>query len=171
MARRSTHKRHLYDDNAAEALGSLGELIGVRMRRVDIILNRCMFSVADELSLKPPALLCLALIVNNPGLAQNDLTRQTTSDKSTIVGVVDQLEKLGWAKRKVFPDDRRRHALFPTKKGEDTLNLIAGRLKERENKLLSKITPKELDLIVDLLDRMHDSCMEELDILDVKIMS
>lgn len=171
MAQHKFYKHAMFDDNRAEALGPLGDLLGVRMRRVDIILNRCMTSVTEELNLKPSTLLCLGLIITRPGLSQNALTLQTTNDKSTIVGVVDQLEALGWARRELFASDRRRHALFPTKEGESAFNKIAKALKKKEAELLSEISDSDLKYLANLLDKMHDSCVQSLDILDTPIMT
>jgi DNA-binding MarR family transcriptional regulator len=145
-------------------MGSLSELLGVRMRRVDILLTQLF----DELSpdLMRGAITCLSLIAENPGMSQTDLAQSTGFDKSMIVSIVDQLEQHGWAVRERSTVDRRRHSLSATAEGRRKLEEVGSAVKGREALLLSHLSDAERDQLGTLLDKAYASCISNLDDLE-----
>jgi DNA-binding MarR family transcriptional regulator len=82
-------------------------------------------------------------------------------DKSVTVTLVDEMERRGWAERKRSPTDRRRHALFVTAEGEAQLEEMFALVSETENAVLHQLSPAELLLLSELLDRMYAVCVAE----------
>jgi DNA-binding MarR family transcriptional regulator len=54
-------------------------------------------------------------------LTQQQMGRCLCTDRSTMVQLVDDLEKLGMVERLPVPDDRRAHAVALTRKGREAL--------------------------------------------------
>jgi DNA-binding MarR family transcriptional regulator len=140
-------------------LGRLSDFVGFRLRRVQNQLSRDFAAATSELGLRSGLFSCLALISSNPGISQSELSKEIALDKSVTVILVDQLEKYGWAERRRSPSDRRRHALFITPRGEEQLNELFGVLERTENAVLHQLSPGEMQLLSELLDRMYDACV------------
>ena len=138
-------------------IGPLSELVGVRMRSVDILLTRC-FDPA-ETQLRSGHISSLALIVGNPGISQAELAQRSGTDKSIVVAIVNALEEKGWATR-TLAADRRRHALHATPKGRAELDRIVERARASEARMLAAMAPAEIAFLGYLLDKMHASCMD-----------
>ena len=98
----------------ADALGFLLSWNGQRMRAA---FGRAL----EPLGLRPPHFGVLRTIAAQPGTAQNELVARSMIDPSTMVKVIDELEALGFAERRVDPDDRRKRAVHLTAKGKRTL--------------------------------------------------
>ena len=58
-------------------------------------------------------LACLAL---SGELAQNELAMQLRIEPSTLVRVLDRMERDGWIVRRPSPQDRRKNIIHPTEK-------------------------------------------------------
>src|ERR671925_71189 len=91
----------------ASAVGFLLSWSGQRMA--------AKFAAALEpLGLRPPHFGVLTLIDAEPGRAQQELVERSMIDPSTMVKVIDELETLGLAERRVDPRDRRKRAVHLT---------------------------------------------------------
>src|SRR4051812_16037882 len=110
------------DEPSADVnLGILNDVIGFRIRRIQNHLSRAFSERVNRKEVKPGLFSALALISANPGLSQTTLSREIGFDKATVVAMLDSLETLGWAERRRATDDRRRHSLYITERGEASL--------------------------------------------------
>ncbi|PSJ40928.1 MarR family winged helix-turn-helix transcriptional regulator [Allosphingosinicella deserti] len=142
-------------------LGRLGEFVGFRLRRVQNQLSKDFASATADRGLRAGLFSSLSLIAANPGLSQNELSREIGLDKSVTVAIVDELERSGWAVRERSETDRRRHALHATAAGEAYLEELFGILEQTENAVLHQLSPAELLLLSELLDRMYAAALHE----------
>jgi DNA-binding MarR family transcriptional regulator len=140
------------------SLGRLGDFLGFRLRRVQNQLSRDFAAATADHNLRSGLFSSLALIAANPGVSQNELSHEVGLDKSVTVTIVDDLEARGWASRKRSKSDRRRHALFATPAGEAELDALFAILEQTENEALHQLSPAELHLLSELLDRMYAAC-------------
>lgn len=139
-------------------IGILGELLGVKMRHLAVLLNRAFAAATASRQLRLGVISSLALIVSRPGITQNELAKLTGWDKSRVVGVVDKLEELGWATRTASETDRRIRHLQATRRGISELEKLIAAVKKVENEMLAMIPREDLDYLGDVLDRMMISC-------------
>ncbi|MBO1336189.1 MarR family winged helix-turn-helix transcriptional regulator [Streptomyces sp. VRA16 Mangrove soil] len=63
----------------------------------------------------------LRFLATTEGALQRELSARLGYDPSAIVGLVDDLEKAGFAERRPSPDDRRSRVVVLTDKGRDFL--------------------------------------------------
>lgn len=143
------------------SLGRLGNFVGFRLRRVQNQLSRNFTAVTTELGLRQGLFSSLAIVAANPGISQSELSREVGLDKSVTVTMVDEMEKFGWAERRRSPQDRRRHALYVTPAGSDKLDQLFALMEQTEAEVLHALTPAEMALLSELLDRMYDAIVRD----------
>lgn len=142
-------------------LGRMAEFVGFRLRRVQNQLSRDFAEATSQYNLRSGVFSSLALISANPGISQNELSKEIALDKSVTVTIVDELERRGLATRERSESDRRRHALFITEAGSEFLDSLFVILAKTEDAVLHQLTPGELHLLNELLDRMYAVCVRE----------
>ena len=147
--------------NGALNLGRLGDFVGFRLRRVQNQLSRDFSAATADDGLRSGLFSSLALIAANPGISQQQLSREVGLDKSVTVAIVDEMERSGWAVRERSKIDRRRHSLQVTPAGEAYLDELFATLERTENAVLHQLSPAELALLNELLDRMYTACARE----------
>ena len=89
-----------------------------------------------------------------PGLDQASAGAVTGTDKTTVVALVDRLERRGLLERVADPADRRRRRLYLTPAGEELLSRLAPVVLELSNELLARLTPSEQEQLNALLLRL-----------------
>ena len=75
----------------------------------------------EPLNLRPHHFGVMSLIAAEPGCAQQELVDRAMIDPSSMVRVIDELEDMGLAERRVDPADRRRRAVHLSQQGERKL--------------------------------------------------
>jgi len=101
-------------------LGNLDKMLGVELRIAQILADR-LFASCRKLEMAPGHYTVLSLIKLNPGINQSMLAQSMYLDRSSMVPILDQLEKTGWIERQRSPNDRRSHALYLTDAGNAAL--------------------------------------------------
>ena len=157
------------EKTAAEAaaevdLGVLKDVIGFRIRRIQNHLSRRFLEKITDKQLRPGGFSALALIAANPGLDQTTLAREIGFDKATVVALLDGLEGLGWAERRRQTEDRRRHALFVTAKGQEALERLSRLAQENEAAVHAALSAAEQAQLYALLDKIYAACFSEPDL-------
>lgn len=74
-----------------------------------------------------------------------------------VTRLVDRLERKGLVGRTPCPKDRRRVFCRITTKGLDLLKELDGPVKRWDSQAVSVLPPSEMDLLVDMLDRVRAS--------------
>lgn len=143
------------------SLGRLGDFVGFRLRRVQNQLSRNFAMVTANEGLRSGLFSSLAIIEANPGISQSELSHEVGLDKSVTVTIVDEMEKFGWAERRRSPQDRRRHALYITPAGAAKLSHLFSLMDETEAAVLHQLSPGEMQLLSELLDRMYEAVVRE----------
>jgi len=92
-------------------LGRLEQLLGYSLRRAQVRVFQDFEAEMQELGLTPGQLGALFLIEANRGLSQSELGAALGIDRSSVVPLIDRLQKRGWVRRAARASDRRAHAL------------------------------------------------------------
>jgi DNA-binding MarR family transcriptional regulator len=107
---------------------------------------------AARLGVSEADLRCLNIIENNGGLSAGELADQSGLTAGAVTGVIDRLEKLGYARRIADPADRRRIRLEVTPAFYRQAERIWGPVARDWHSTLSKrFTVEELKLITAFL--------------------
>jgi DNA-binding MarR family transcriptional regulator len=108
------------------------------------------------LRLSPPHAGILRVLRKSGGLSQQGLAQVLHMHPSALVAIIDELEERGLVKRRDSVDDRRRHELNLTDKGQAVLRDI-GRLGQEHNEsLCAALTPREREQLTEFLQRIAD---------------
>jgi DNA-binding MarR family transcriptional regulator len=108
-----------YEQPPPEPLASaLGFLLSWNGKRLAHLFEESL----EPLGLRPPHFGVMNLIAAKPGCAQQELVEGAMIDPSSMVKLIDELEGMGLAQRRVDPSDRRRHAVHLSARGKRKLD-------------------------------------------------
>ena len=119
-------------------------------------------AVADVLGLHITDHKCLDLIHRFGSMPAGRLAELTGLTTGAVTGIIDRLEKAGYARRANDPNDRRRTIVEPirNKKLDRKIKSIFMPLHQRIYRLLSSYSDHELsflfDVITELVKQAHD---------------
>jgi DNA-binding MarR family transcriptional regulator len=107
---------------------------------------------AERLGVNRTDLHCLNIIENSGGLTAGELADEAGLTTGAVTGVIDRLERAGYARRVSDPADRRRVKLEVTPKFYSRANKIWGPMAaDWESRLSRRFTGEELELVTEFL--------------------
>ena len=133
-------------------LGMLPDLIGYQLRMA----QRAIFADfaetvgADDIS--PGLFGILVVIGQNPGLTQQALANAAHLDRSSVVSVIDKLERRGLVSRRAA--DGRSNGLFLAAQGQALLRGLKRKVALHEQRVAQNLTAAERARLVSLLQRI-----------------
>lgn len=133
------------------AQGALPGLLGYRLRLAQQAVFRDFAASVHGLS--PGRVGLLILIDANPGVTQSRLAEAVGRDRSTMVGVLDQLEARGLIERR-RGDDRRTNGLWLTRGGRTLLARALKRIAAHERRIAARLTAAERRELLRLLAKI-----------------
>lgn len=133
-------------------LGVLPGLIGYQLRLAQIALFRDFAASLGEFDITPGLFGVLVTIESNPDLKQQALANATQLDRSTVVSVIDGLERRGLVERRAVANDRRSNALRLTAEGAALLRKLKRRVAEHEKRLA--LSDDERQTLIALLQKI-----------------
>jgi DNA-binding MarR family transcriptional regulator len=107
---------------------------------------------ADRLGLNRTDLHCINIIENSGGLTAGQLAAEAGLTSGAVTGVIDRLERAGYARRVPDPADRRRVKLEVTPKFYARADKIWGPVAaDWASRLGGRFTAEELERVIDFL--------------------
>ncbi len=131
--------------------GSLAGLLGYRLRLAQQAVFRDFAESVHGLS--PGRVGLLVTIDANPGLTQSRLAEIASRDRSTMVGVLDQLEARGLIERRRGAD-RRSNGLWLTRAGRALLARALREIARHERRIAAHLTAAERRQLLRLLAKI-----------------
>ena len=135
-------------------LGLLPGLLGYQIRLAQIAIFRDFASALGDHDMTPGLFGILIIVEANPGLKQAELARAAHLDRSTVVSIIDKLEKRGLVKRHYVLNDRRSNALQLTDEGAQLLGQLKEKVAEHEQRLVGNLSATEQTELVKLLKKI-----------------
>lgn len=136
------------------SLGVLTDLVGFQLRMAQIAMFKDFSESLGGLDMTPGLFGVLVIIEANPDLKQSELARATHLDRSTVVSVIDNLERRNLVERRAAPNDRRSNALRLTSEGGVLLRKVKQKVGEHEKRLVAAFSPAEKQALVKLLKKI-----------------
>src|SRR6266550_7577848 len=107
---------------------------------------------AERLGLNRTDLHCINIIENSAGLTAGELAKESGLTTGAVTGVVDRLERAGYARRVSDPADRRRVKLEVTPKFYSRADKIwAPVAADWASRLGGRFTAEELERVIEFL--------------------
>lgn len=122
----------------------------------EILLRRMQVEVAAELGKHALRLLHLGVlnVLDAAGKqSQADLAEALRVDKTTMVGLLNDLEAVGLVERQRSPEDRRRHDVVMTPLGKRRNSEMVEALRGAEVRVLSALSPTQRCELFVLLEK------------------
>jgi len=131
--------------------GVLPRLLGYRLRLAQqAVFDDFAHSVEG---ITPGRIGVLILIDANPGVTQSRLAEAVSRDRSTMVGVLDELQARGLLERR-RGEDRRTNQLLLTRAGRAFLGRALRRIDAHERRIASRLTRAERSQLLALLEKI-----------------
>lgn len=138
-------------ERRALAQGALPGLLGYRLRLAQQTVFRDFAASVHGLS---PGRVGLLIVVDaNPGVTQSRLAEAVHRDRSTMVGVLDQLESHGLIERRRGLD-RRTNGLWLTPAGRALLGRALRAIERHERRIAARLAPAERRELLRLLGKI-----------------
>ena len=131
--------------------GALPQLLGYRLRLAQQAVFRDFAASVHGLS--PGRIGLLIYIDANPGVTQSRLAEAVRRDRSTMVGVLDELEARALIERRRGAD-RRTNGLWLTRSGRTLLGRAVRDIAAHERRISSRLTPAERRTLLELLGKI-----------------
>src|SRR5690242_10917738 len=125
------------------SLSALHVRTGYRLIKLGELLLADAERTLEPLGVRPRHFNVLATLAEDETLSQQGVSRLLGIDPNVMVGVVDDLERLGLAARRRNPADRRRHVIALTSRGRKVLRDGAALLDAAEAKLFERVSPED----------------------------
>jgi DNA-binding MarR family transcriptional regulator len=132
----------------------LGRFPGYLMARLGQASSRLFQQALEPTGLHPRDFGVMNIVSQQPGITQQGLHTKAGIDPSSMVSIIDELERLGLAERRRNPEDRRARAIYLTAAGQDTLEelrRVAGKL---QREFFGALTAEEQRTLGDLLRKL-----------------
>ena len=131
--------------------GALHGLLGYQLRLAQQAVFRDFAASVQGLS--PGRVGLLIFIDANPGVTQSRLAEAAELDRSTMVGVLDQLEARGLIERRRGAD-RRTNGLWLTRGGRSLLSRALRGIARHEQRIAARLSAMERRQLLDLLEKI-----------------
>ena len=119
---------------------------------------------ADRLGLNRTDLHAINIIENSGGLTAGELAKESGLTSGAVTGVIDRLERAGYARRVPDPGDRRRVKLEVTAKFYARADRIWGPMaSDWAARLGGRFTAQELGLAIEFLRTTNELSREHLE--------
>jgi DNA-binding MarR family transcriptional regulator len=119
-------------------------------------------AVASHLGVNSTDLECLDHVVQRGPLTAGELARLTGLTTGAITGVIDRLERAGYARRTRIASDRRKVGVEVAPNGIETIVPLYEPMRRAALRALSHYRGAELELLLDFLIRARDAAVAAL---------
>ncbi len=143
-------------DEAAENLGGLNDILGLRIRLAHGAVYRHFTETFVGIDLTQKQVSALWLVNDNPGISQIELGGRLRMDRATTMTIVNRLQDRDFMRRERSTSDGRKQALYLTQAGTAALIEAKTAIGEHEAWLKGRFSAEEIDKLVEMLARIHE---------------
>ena len=119
-------------------------------------------AVGERLGINSTDLECIDLIARGDRVTAGALAAATGLTSGAVTGVIDRLERAGFARRKRDPDDRRVVLIRLVPEAGARAEALYRSLGNAADKLAGRYSEAELALLIDYLDRSREIAVREI---------
>jgi DNA-binding MarR family transcriptional regulator len=136
-------------------LGILPSLLGYNLRRAHQVSWRTYVSFIGKDKIRPGLFSLLCLVRTNPSISQIELGTHLGVDKTSIVALLDRLERAGLIQRRRSTRDRRRQGICLTEAGLREFEALVHKVRQLERLMSERFNAQELRQFLAYLRRMY----------------
>lgn len=135
-------------------LGTLPELVGYHLRMAQVTVFKDFDRELAGLDITPAIFGVLEVLQHNKGLTQSRLAAAIGLDRSSLVPLLDKLQKRNLVARESSVEDRRSNHLYLTPEGRQLLAKADKRVRLHEERILAPLTKTETKRLITLLSKI-----------------
>lgn len=139
---------------ASERDSPLWHLTGFRLIKLGELVQATTASVFEPMDVNARQFHVLATAATMAEPSQRELSRTLGIDPNVMVGVVDELERLGLVERVRNPHDRRRYIVTPTARAKEALAEARTAVERTEREFFAGISEDERNTLHELSGRL-----------------
>lgn len=132
----------------------LADSVGFLLSKAAQLINDLHIPAFAKFDVEPKQYGILNLLNVRANLSQIEISRELMIDRSTMVFMVDDLERMNLVIRSRDVRDRRAYSLALTRKGKNLLQKLSTELAGIEVEFLAKLTVKESDTFKKVLRQL-----------------
>lgn len=132
----------------------LAERPGYLLHKAALLLVEDVETALAALGMRTRYFFVLASLAGGPELSQQDLSRLLNLDPTTVVTVIDEMERNQHVERRRNPADRRRYNLILTDSGRETLAAADKVVTEVESAFFGMLAEDEREVLRKMFGRM-----------------
>ncbi|MBL8485637.1 MAG: MarR family transcriptional regulator [Rhodocyclaceae bacterium] len=136
------------------ALGGLADTLGFPIRLVQVAIFKDFATELGSLGVTPAIFSVMEVLRANPGITQSKLAATVRLDRSSVVPMLDKLEKRGIVARRASTTDRRHNHLYLTEAGERLLGQAVKRVRAHDKRMSAALSPEERETLIGLLGKL-----------------
>lgn len=139
-----------------EDIGEIRNIVGFHIRLAHGAVYRHFTETFQDIELTQKQVSVLWLVDDHPDIAQTDLAQRMRMDRATTMAIVNRLQARGYLVRGKSQTDGRKQTLNLTTDGQAALVKAKAAIQDHEAWLKNRFTPQEVDLLVEMLTRIHE---------------
>ena len=139
-----------------ERVHSLDERLGYQLRRAQLRAFAALAHAIGPDGLTPMLFAVLVTIDEGDGITQREVADALGADPSTMVRMLDQLEKLDLVQRVASTTDRRVMVPTLTPAGRERIANATPKVQASEEEFAAALSPAQRAQLFDLLRRLND---------------
>ncbi|MEH6660099.1 MAG: MarR family transcriptional regulator [Parasphingorhabdus sp.] len=139
-----------------EDIGEINNIVGFHIRLAHGAVYRHFTETFSDLDLTQKQVSVLWLVDDHPDIAQTGLAKRMRMDRATTMAIINRLQKRGYLVRGKSKTDGRKQTLNLTDHGREALASAKVAIQEHEKWLKSRFKPKEVELLIELLSKIHE---------------
>jgi DNA-binding MarR family transcriptional regulator len=147
----------------------LSEALNLAMRETSGLGVLHSQMIAEQLGVNSTDLECLDIIVMRGPVTAGELARATGLTTGAITGVIDRLERSGFAMRETDPADRRKVLVRALPAIEQSIGPLFEPMAKAAAAALAGYDDKELALLLSFLTRMNEAAASAMTVLRTEI--
>ena len=132
------------------------EKINSPLKEINAILNRRLRNYLRKLGLTIPQTLVLTVLHETGEMKISDISNALNLADSTVSGIIDRLEKMGYVERFRLIEDRRVVKVRLTDKVSNIAKDIKANMEEFFSSILSRASQDDINCILDGLIRFRE---------------
>ncbi|HCN88711.1 MAG TPA: MarR family transcriptional regulator [Oxalobacteraceae bacterium] len=135
-------------------LGALPGLVGYHLRMAQLTVFKDFDRELADVDMTPAIFGALEVLCHNKGLTQTRLANAIGLDRSSLVPLLDKLQKRNLVAREASVKDRRSNHLFLTPEGRQLLAKANKRVQLHEQRILASLSKAEIKQLIKLLSKI-----------------
>lgn len=135
-------------------LGALPDLVGYHLRMAQLTVFKDFDRELADVEMTPAVYGALEVLYHNKGLTQTRLATAIGLDRSSLVPLLDKLQKRNLVSREASLEDRRSNHLFLTAEGRQLLAKASKRVRLHEQRVFGALSKTEVKQLIKLLAKV-----------------